>query len=388
MVTPTPAVRHDKKSQLMPVDLPQLDLALCCERQQRLLGVLETARVERAILTKAEHVQYFTGFRPHHLMTAAMCVDANGCLLVAPNEEPLRHAATRVTTFQAQWLCTLRQDQEIAAAGTLKDALGGAMTSRLAIEGSANGTVFCQAMGVTDLLAVVDIEPEILKLRRNKDPDEVAMIRHAIGGTEAMYARAREIIGPGITELQVFNELQVAAVDAIGEPLTGTGNDYQSNSPGGPPRNRAAKDGELFVLDLGPAYRGYYADNCRTFAVNGEPTDEQLKARELIVSVLNHVVTTVKPGISCAALFAEAKAMLDEYEPDSFCHHLGHGIGLFPHETPHLNSSWDDTFQEGDVFTAEPGLYTETLRAGIRIEENYLVTTNGVEQLTRFPTEL
>ena len=122
--------------------------------------------------------------------------------------------------------------------------------------------------------------------------------------------------------------------------------------------------------------------------MNGQPTDEQLKAREFIVSVLDHVAAIVKPGVSCAALFAEAKAMLDEYEPDSFCHHLGHGIGLFPHETPHLNSSWDDTFQEGDVFTAEPGLYTEALRAGIRIEENYLVTTDGVEQLTRFPTEL
>ena len=388
MVAPAPATLHAKKTQLMPPNLPQLNLALCRERQQRLLDVLETAQVDRAILARPEHVQYFTGFRPHHLMTAAICVDANGCLLVAPNEEPAQHTATRVTTFQAQWLCTLRQDQEVAASAALKNALGDAMTSRLAIEGSANDTVFCQAMGATDLSTLVDIEPEILKLRRRKDPDEIAMIRHAIGGTEAMYARARKIIEPGITELRVFNELQTAAVDAIGEPLTGTGNDYQSNSPGGPPRDRAAKDGELFVLDLGPAYRGYYADNCRTFAVNGQPTDEQLKARELIVSVLNHVVATVKPGISCAALFAEAKAMLDEYEPDSFCHHLGHGIGLFPHETPHLNSSWDDTFQEGDIFTAEPGLYTETLRAGIRIEENYLVTTNGVEQLTRFPTEL
>ena len=372
----------------MPNELPQLDLALCRERQQRLLGVLETAKADRAILTRPEQVQYFTGFRPHHLMAAAVCADSSGCLLIAPNEEPARHAATRVATFEAQWHSTLRQNQEPAVAAALKDALAGTATTRLAIEGSAGGAVVCEALGVTDLAAVMDIEPEILQLRRRKDPDEIAMIRHAIGGTEAMYARARVIIEPGITELRVFNELQTAAVDAIGEMLTGTGNDYQANSPGGPPRDRVARDGELFVLDLGPAYRGYYADNCRTFAVNGQPTDEQLRAREVIVSVLDHVAATVKPGVSCAALFAEAKAMLDEYEPDSFCHHLGHGIGLFPHEAPHLNPHWDDTFQEGEVFTAEPGLYTETLRAGIRIEENYLVTANGVEQLTRFPTDL
>jgi Xaa-Pro aminopeptidase len=366
----------------MPGELPQLDLDLCRQRQQRLLDVLEAAKADRAILTRPEQVQYFTGFRPHHLMAAAVCVDADGCLLVAPNEEPTRHAAKRVATFEAQWLCTLRQDQERALAKSLKDALA-KPASRLATDNSA---AWAELGGTST--ATVDIEPEILQLRRRKDADELAMIRHAIGGTEAMYARAREIIEPGITELRVFNELQAAAVETIGEMLSGTGNDYQCNSPGGPPRDRAACDGELFVLDLGPAYRGYYADNCRTFAVNSQPTDEQLRAHAAIVSVLDHVATTVKPGVSCAALFAEAKAMLDEYEPGSFHHHLGHGIGLYPHEAPHLNPSWDDTFQEGDIFTAEPGLYNEALRAGIRIEENYLVTADGVVQLTRFPTDL
>ena len=38
---------------------------------------------------------------------------------------------------------------------------------------------------------------------------------------------------------------------------------------GGHPRNRTANAGELYVLDLGPAFRGYFADNCRTLAVNG-----------------------------------------------------------------------------------------------------------------------
>ncbi len=366
----------------MPGELPQLDLDLCRQRQQRLLDVLEAAKADRAILTRPEQVQYFTGFRPHHLMAAAVCVDADGCLLVAPNEEPARHAAKRVATFEAQWLCTLRQDQERALAKSLKDTLA-KPASRLATDNSA---AWAELGGTST--ATVDIEPEILQLRRRKDADELAMIRHAIGGTEAMYARARETIEPGITELRVFNELQAAAVETIGEMLSGTGNDYQCNSPGGPPRDRAACDGELFVLDLGPAYRGYYADNCRTFAVNSQPTDEQLRAHAAIVSVLDHVAATVKPGVSCAGLFAEAKAMLDEYEPGSFHHHLGHGIGLYPHEAPHLNPSWDDTFQEGDIFTAEPGLYNEALRAGIRIEENYLVTADGVEQLTRFPTDL
>ncbi len=80
--------------------------------------------------------------------------------------------------------------------------------------------------------------------------------------------------------------------------------------------------------------------------------------------------------------------MLDEYMPGRFTHHLGHGIGLYPHEGPHLNPNWDDVFCERDVFTVEPGLYGDDLRGGIRLENDYLVTSDGVELLTDFPLEL
>ena len=81
--------------------------------------------------------------------------------------------------------------------------------------------------------------------------------------------------------------------------------------------------------------------------------------------------------------------MLAEAPIGVFNHHLGHGIGLFPHEGPHLNPFWNDTFEAGDVFTAEPGLYDENiLHAGMRLENNYLVTETGVELLSDFPLEL
>jgi Xaa-Pro aminopeptidase len=235
---------------------------------------------------------------------------------------------------------------------------------------------------------VCDIEPELWKLRRAKDPDELAMIRRAVACSEAMYARAREIIEPGITELEVFNQLQSAAVEVAGEPITAQGNDYQCNSPGGPPRPRAAQAGELFILDLGPGYRGYWADNCRTFAVDGKPTDQQHQAWTAIVTALETVEATVRPGVSCKELYTQIQSMLDEERPGWFSHHLGHGFGLFPHEGPHLNPHWDDVFAEGDVFTAEPGLYGPGLNAGIRLEQNYRVSADGIERLTSYPLDL
>ena len=128
----------------------------------------------------------------------------------------------------------------------------------------------------------IDIEPDLYRLRRRKDADELARLKRAIAATAAMYARAREIMMPGINELDVFSELQAPPCRVCGEMLTGTGNDYASGVRGGLPRNRKIEAGELYILDLGPAYRGYYADNCRVIAVNHEPTEVQRKAWEQV----------------------------------------------------------------------------------------------------------
>ncbi|MEC9094744.1 MAG: M24 family metallopeptidase, partial [Planctomycetota bacterium] len=130
------------------------------------------------------------------------------------------------------------------------------------------------------------------------------------------------------------------------------------------------------------------ADNCRTFAVT-EPDAFQQLAWESLMNVFEYVESNVKPGKNCRELFAEVQAILDDCPVGQFDHHLGHGIGLFPHEAPHLNPTWDDCFEFGDVFTAEPGLYApDQLRAGMRIENNYVVTDTGVRNLTPFAMEL
>lgn len=366
---------------------PSLSADLCKLRQRRICALLERLRLDRAVFVTHENIQYLTGFRPHRLMQAMLCLEQNGrCTLAAPNEEPAGIAVDRCVTYQAQWLCTLRQEQLASAAEALRDAVGRSEIRRTGVEGSASGAPALSLL--SDSGSPFDLDPEVWKLRRCKDADELQMIRKAVACTEAMYRRAREIICPGISELDVFNQLHAAAVIEAGESLTALGNDFQCGSPGGPARNRSARDGELYILDLGPAYRGYYADNCRTISVNGQPTDEQFRAWSAIVNVLQMVEQTVRPGVSCRDLFHTAKAMLDDGYPDAFIHHLGHGFGLFPHEAPHLNPRWDDQFQMGDCFTAEPGIYVPHLQAGIRLEQNYVVTADGVECLTAFPLEM
>jgi len=337
-------------------------------------------------VTQVENIQWLAGPRFGWMFQPVALLAGDGRLtLVAPKSPPEVAAADEILTYESNWHSTLRNDQRQASSDELLKAIGATSNcKRLGVEYSTFGQHLARSFDAE----LVDIEPTLYQLRRHKDPDELARIRKAIAGTERMYARAREIIEPGIHELEVFNALQSVAVEEFGEMLTGTGNDYQCCSRGGPPRaDHTARSGELYILDLGPAFRGYFADNCRTIAVS-DVSDVQQQAWESVVAVLKHVEENVKPGKSAKTLFEQVQTMLDEAPVGIFNHHLGHGIGLFPHEAPHLNPHWDDTFEVGDVFTAEPGLYAAELKAGMRIENDYLVTENGVELLTGFPLEL
>ncbi len=227
---------------------------------------------------------------------------SSSATLVAPQKAPDVAAVDEVLVYEAKWLSTLRNDQRQASADSLlKHRADHPPFTRLGVEFST----FSQHY---DGLAceVEDIEPQLYHLRRKKDADELARLKVAIAATGRMYETARNILRPGLNELEMFNALQTTAVETCGEMLTGTGNDYQCNARGGAPRKRCVAAGELYILDLGPAFRGYFADNARTLAV-GEPTTEQLAAWQQIVKVFDHVQAVVKPGKSCRELFNEVQ---------------------------------------------------------------------------------
>jgi Xaa-Pro dipeptidase len=368
----------------MPHDPYGIDVAACRTRQRRLLEVMQRIGSDLAIVTQIEHVQYLAGPRFGPVFSPAAALTADGKLTLVAPQQVEEAAADDIVLYEPKRLSTLRNDQRQASSDVLLKALGDKVKSaRVGVEFSSCGPHLTNSLG-----SLIDIEPDLYRLRRIKDADELARIRRAIDGTRAMHERARQIVQPGINELDVFSQLQAAAVEVYGEMLTGTGNDYASGERGGPPRDRRIEAGELYILDLGPAYRGYFADNTRVYAVGGKPSEAQLRAHAHIAKVFDMVEKIVKPGARCQDLFGAAHNHLNALKPYVFDHHLGHGIGLFPHEAPHLNPNWDDTFQEGEVFACEPGLYHPELRAGIRLENNYLVTKTGVELLTPFRMEL
>lgn len=368
---------------------PLLDLDACRVRQERLRKRMADRSLDAVILTAPEHVQYVTGHRWDFRFAPAVAMLGTGETLLVCPDKPVaieQAAATDVRTYVAKRRSTLRTDQREASSAVLADWLSTKRRPRrVGVEFSVCPPHVARLVADADVL---DFDLDLLDLRRRKDADELDLLRRAIAATGAMYEAARRRIRPGVSELEVFSALQEAAVESCGEMLTGTGNDYACGVRGGPPRARPCRAGELYILDLGPAYRGYFADNARTIAVDGRPTDAQLLAWRHVCEALTLVERRARPGVRCRDIYEEVRQWLATAPVGGWSSHLGHGIGLFVHEMPHLNPEWDDSLEIGDVIAVEPALYDPALDCGIRIENNYLVTDTGLDPLSPFPLEL
>ena len=350
---------------------PSLSLEGCQQRQRRLVEVLRAQKLDGALLTDARHVHYFCGFWTPTIYPVALWIGSQGeTVLSAALQPALPIAASEIRIYQSAKMATLVDDLAAAALEPLKPQLQGAYFGCESFPPSLGS-------GAYEIIG-----PQLLALRRAKDADEIELIRHAIGAAEALYQRAREIAVPGANEVAIYAELTASAIRASGEPIGELGNDFQCAGSGAAPRDHAIQAGELWALDISVVYRGYRCDLCRTLCIGGEPSAAQIAAHARVSQSLQWFEANARAGSSCRELYQSVFAQLDGFNGWSFPHHLGHGFGLNAHEAPRLNSHWDDTLQVGDIVAVEPGLYGADLRTGVRLEDDFWVTQNGLEKLS------
>ena len=216
-------------------------------------------------------------------------------------------------------------------------------------------------------------------------------VKRALEANRAAYEALRAVLRVGMTERDAY-ELVREAVDAacgdeghefIGDFVGGA----RSGAIEGPATDYAFKAGDAFILDLSVRRGETWSDTCRTFFF-GEPTDAQRKAYETVIACQELGERIVRAGVCCEDVKTEVEAFLTARGyGGKMPHHVGHLVGPKPYYKPAFEPGDKSELAEGAVCTLEPGLYFEG-EFGIRVENDYLVTGSGLENLFEYPREI
>ena len=221
-------------------------------------------------------------------------------------------------------------------------------------------------------------------LRAVKDDRELEAIRRACAIADRVFERLAEESFAGRTERDVAWTLTELFHDEGGEaiafePVVASG--PNAAKPHGRASDRRIERRETVVVDAGCMVDGYVSDYTRTFATGPLP-DELKDAYGVVLDAQRAALDGISAGLSGVDADALARRVVDATEfAGAFGHGLGHGIGLEVHETPRASPESSDTLEPGNVVTVEPGIYLEG-RGGIRIEDDVVVTDDGIENLT------
>ncbi len=286
-------------------------------------------------------------------------------------------------------------------------------------------------------------QPIFMELRYVKSPLELKLLQHAIDITTEAQMRSMAMVGKAKYEYEVQAEVEYTFrrrnADYWGYPsIVGCGPNattlHYVESQG------EVKQGDLLLMDVGAEYDHYTADVTRTFPVNGKFSKEQAEIYQIVYDAQEAAARAAKPGADWAAVDDAAENLIkkrlvalglitgeNDFIPSTVkevsdgkggkekigiyqsklwnLHGLGHWLGMNVHDV----GDYGKPLKAGAVFTNEPGVYIredalvnlpdtpenrqmiEKIRPafekykniGVRIEDDLLVTNNGVEWMTK-----
>lgn len=232
----------------------------------------------------------------------------------------------------------------------------------------------------------LDVRVNLARLRQVKQAIEIKAITRAIDVTATTLADVKERLGTFKTEKELENAITASfyAQHSEGhayEPIIAGGRNasiihYNHN-------NSPLKKGNLLLLDVGAKYEGYASDISRTWSL-GKPSKRQVELYKTVQALQEEAFRALRPGVilreyqkviesKAKQLFKNVSVVIDTY-PHGFSHFLGLDV--------HDAGVYDEPLQEGCVLTVEPGVYLPNENIGIRIEDNVLITKNGIKNLS------
>ena len=213
-----------------------------------------------------------------------------------------------------------------------------------------------------------------------KTPDELLKIMKAAAMGDICFSHILEFIRPGMTELEVADEIERTLMGLGAEGLafpTICVSGVNTTKPHGEPGDKVIEIGDFVTMDFGAVVEGYCGDMTRTIGI-GHVSDEQRKVYDIVLRSQLAGLEACRAGVRCSDVDAVSRnIIIDEGYGEYYIHGTGHGVGTEVHEAPTLNARSDEILEEFMPVTVEPGIYLPN-KFGVRIEDLAIITTFGI----------
>jgi len=244
-------------------------------------------------------------------------------------------------------------------------------------------------------IAVRDGQQTMLDAREVKSPDEIMLLNTACAMVDGAYQLIAERLKPGVRESQLVAEVTKALFDMGSEHVDNI-NAVSGERCSPHPHvfsDRLIRPGDQAFFDIIQTYVGYKTCYYRTFAV-GTATEAQRDAYKRAREWIDASIELMRPGVTTdriASVWPRAQEFGFDSEMECFGLQFGHGVGLFLHERPIISrlNSIDNPIElkEGMVIALETYCPARDGYSAARIEEEVVVTVDGPQIITRFPSD-
>ena len=240
-------------------------------------------------------------------------------------------------------------------------------------------------------------QPILQRLRSIKEPEEIALIKHACSITEKALRRVLGFVKPDVMEYEIEAEfihefIRNRSNGFSYTPIIASG--YNACVLHYIENNQICKDGDIILMDVGASYANYSSDMTRCVPVSGKFTPRQKEVYNAVLRVKEAAAKMLVPGTIWAEYHIEvgklmtqellSLQLITEKEVQNedpkwpaykkyFMHGTSHHMGLDTHDYGILT----EPMQAGMVFTVEPGIYIPEENLGIRIEDDYVIQEKG-----------
>ncbi len=379
------------------------------ERLSKVQAAMKKNNVAAALLTRGDHIRYTTAVRGPEFLPGLRYVIAFAeydpiiyelgttashhrmhCSWVKPENWRVSYSWLNGTPGPEATRAEMKKWAEAIAADLKAKGVSGEKLGVDALDGTSREAL--RAAGVE----TVSVSPILAEVVRTKTSEEIKCIRMGLAIGNAGFARACEVIKPGIREDEVGAEVEMTMLRAGMEfPHAGfksgpnTFDVYHIRGI-----DRLVQLGDLTYVNLcSSTYMGYRICIYRTFLVGRKPNQKEKDWYRKMYDRLYSVLSEIKPGATTADAakhFLPASTWGYAEERATLVAEVGHGIGITNYQQPIISRLWSldhpQTFEPGmviavEVRDGEPGY------GGVRMEEMALVTDKGHEVLTTWPAE-